>query len=120
MPYLISSRPMAALSRSASLLSAGPRLLQVAGPARGGQARKLNLLEYQSKGLLENYGVTVQKFKMASNPQEVERRNGAQWQLTVCQAAAILSAFPCQEYVIKAQVSHVDTTFGSKANQIVD
>ena len=33
--------------------------------------RNLNLLEYQSKGLLENYGVTVQKFKMASNADEV-------------------------------------------------
>ena len=28
---------------------------------------RLDLLEYQSKGLLEDYGVTVQKFKMASN-----------------------------------------------------
>ena len=33
--------------------------------------RNLNLLEYQSKGLLENYGVTVQKFKMAGNADEV-------------------------------------------------
>ena len=33
--------------------------------------RNLNLLEYQAKGLLEDYGVTIQKFKMASNPQEV-------------------------------------------------
>ena len=51
--------------------------------------RNLNLLEYQAKGLLEDYGVTVQKFKMASNPEE---------------AAAIPAAFPCDEYVIKAQV----------------
>ena len=34
-------------------------------------SRNLNLLEYQSKGLLENYGVTVQKFKMAGNADEV-------------------------------------------------
>ena len=35
-------------------------------------SRNLNLLEYQSKGLLENYGVTVQKFKMAGNADEVK------------------------------------------------
>jgi len=53
------------------------------------QSRNLNLLEYQSKGLLLDYGVTVQKFKMATNDEE---------------AAKIPAEFPCDEYVIKAQV----------------
>merc|ERR1712013_760066 len=53
------------------------------------QTRNLNLLEYQSKGLLLDYGVTVQKFKMATNDEE---------------AAKIPAEFPCDEYVIKAQV----------------
>ena len=33
--------------------------------------RSLNLLEYQAKGLLEDYGVTVQRFKVASSAEEV-------------------------------------------------
>ena len=53
------------------------------------QSRNLNLLEYQSKGLLLDYGVTVQKFRMATNDEE---------------AAKIPADFPCEEYVIKAQV----------------
>ena len=51
--------------------------------------RDLNLLEYQAKGLLQKYQVTVQDFRVASNADE---------------AAAITSSFPCKEYVIKAQV----------------
>ena len=39
--------------------------------------------------LIQDYGVTVQKFRVASNPTE---------------AAAIPADFPCEEYVIKAQV----------------
>ena len=51
--------------------------------------RDLNLLEYQSKGLLQDYEVTVQKFRVASNADEAEK---------------IPKEFPCSEYVIKAQV----------------
>jgi len=51
--------------------------------------RNLNLLEYQAKGLLQEYDVTVQKFRMASNAEE---------------AIQIPQDFPCKEYVIKAQV----------------
>jgi succinyl-CoA synthetase beta subunit len=51
--------------------------------------RHLNLLEYQSKGLLQEFDVTVQKFRVASNSQDAE---------------AIPKQFPCKEYVIKAQV----------------
>ena len=90
---------MSAIARSSALLA--PKLLKTA-PAVGAQtrfttndsfqlfnafpqictcldpniliSRNLNLLEYQSKGLLENYGVTVQKFKMAGNADEVLKR----------------------------------------------
>ena len=51
--------------------------------------RNLNLLEYQAKGLLQDYEVTVQKFRVAANAKDAE---------------AIPKAFPCKEYVIKAQV----------------
>ncbi|CAB4057111.1 LSC2 [Lepeophtheirus salmonis] len=51
--------------------------------------RCLNLLEYQSKGLLEGHNVKVQKFLMAENDAE---------------AIAIPKKFPCDEYVIKAQI----------------
>merc|ERR1712066_250895 len=51
--------------------------------------RNLNLLEYQSKGLLQEYDVTVQKFRVASTANEAE---------------VIPKEFPCNEYVIKAQV----------------
>ena len=51
--------------------------------------RNLNLLEYQSKGLLQEYDVTVQKFRVASTADE---------------AVQIPQEFPCKEYVIKAQV----------------
>jgi len=53
------------------------------------QTRHLNLLEYQAKGLLQDYGVTVQDFRMATNDEE---------------ASKISANFPCEEYVIKAQV----------------
>jgi len=55
----------------------------------GQPKRDLNLLEYQSKGLLQDYEVTVQKFRVASNANEAEN---------------IPKEFPCNEYVIKAQV----------------
>lgn len=51
--------------------------------------RHLDLLEYQSKGLLQEHAVTVQKFRVAENS---------------AQAANIPKEFPCSEYVIKAQV----------------
>eukprot|EP00088_Acartia_fossae_P044682 TRINITY_DN4757_c0_g1_i2.p1 TRINITY_DN4757_c0_g1~~TRINITY_DN4757_c0_g1_i2.p1 ORF type:complete len:436 (+),score=187.39 TRINITY_DN4757_c0_g1_i2:32-1309(+) len=73
--------------------SLAPRLLKASSGSRSGvtvqQARNLNLLEYQAKGLLQEYGVTVQKFKVATNTNEAD---------------AIAKDFPCEEYVIKAQV----------------
>ena len=51
--------------------------------------RQLNLLEYQSKGLLEDHNVLVQRFRVASQKGD---------------AAKIASEFPCKEYVVKAQV----------------
>ena len=51
--------------------------------------RDLNLLEYQAKGLLQKYNVTVQDFRVAQ---------------TEAEAKQICSAFPCKECVIKAQV----------------
>merc|ERR1712226_1170573 len=51
--------------------------------------RDLNLLEFQAKGLLQKYAVTVQDFRVAS---------------TEAEAKQICSDFPCKEYVIKAQV----------------
>jgi len=51
--------------------------------------RNLNLLEYQSKGLLQDFDVTVQKFRVAANSKDAED---------------IPKSFPCKEYVIKAQV----------------
>merc|ERR1712212_224651 len=59
------------------------------GVAGSTQQRNLNLLENQSKGLLQDYGVTVQKFRVATNTAEAE---------------GIPADFPCSEYVIKAQV----------------
>jgi succinyl-CoA synthetase beta subunit len=53
------------------------------------QRRHLNLLEYQSKGLLQDFDVTVQKFRVASTADEAKK---------------IPQEFPCKEYVIKAQV----------------
>jgi len=69
--------------------SLAPKFLKAAAGCSQQQIRNLNLLEYQAKGLLQNYGVTVQKFKVATNTSEAEK---------------IASDFPCSEYVIKAQV----------------
>jgi len=79
---------MSALYKS---VRATPRLLKLVTPALGSvqPVRHLNLLEYQSKGLLQDFGVTVQKFRVATNDAE---------------AATIPAEFPCDEYVIKAQV----------------
>ena len=35
--------------------------------------RNLNLHEYQSKDLMEKYGVAVQKFRIANTPEEADR-----------------------------------------------
>jgi len=77
---------MSALYKTAR---SAPRLLKLTAPGNIQASRNLNLLEYQAKGLLQDYGVTVQKFRVATNDAE---------------AAAIPADFPCDEYVIKAQV----------------
>lgn len=53
------------------------------------QVRHLNLLECQSKVLLQNYGVNVQKFLIIENPELADD---------------LQSKFKVDEYVIKAQV----------------
>ena len=56
---------MSALYKSVSKLGQAPKLLKMTAPAVNKmQNRNLNLLEYQSKGLLQDFGVTVQKFKV--------------------------------------------------------
>jgi len=81
---------MSALYKTVSKMGQAPKLLKMTAPAVNKvQNRNLNLLEYQSKGLLQDFGVTVQKFRVASNEPEAE---------------AIPKDFPCSEYVIKAQV----------------
>ena len=101
---------MSALYKTVAKMGQAPKLLKMTAPAVNKvQNRNLNLLEYQSKGLLQvenncrnaynitkihfslgqDFGVTVQKFRVASNESE---------------AAAIPGEFPCAEYVIKAQV----------------
>jgi hypothetical protein len=37
------------------------------------QIRNLNLLEYQSKALLESSGVAIQKFRVVQNVEEVKQ-----------------------------------------------
>ena len=38
------------------------------------QVRSLNLQEYQSKGLMDKYGVTIQPFLMASSGEEASKQ----------------------------------------------
>ncbi|KNC26319.1 hypothetical protein FF38_00870 [Lucilia cuprina] len=53
------------------------------------QVRHLNLLEFQSKDLLQKYNVAIQKFKVLDNSsKDVE----------------VLKQFECPEYVVKAQI----------------
>ncbi|XP_065363841.1 succinate--CoA ligase [GDP-forming] subunit beta, mitochondrial [Calliphora vicina] len=53
------------------------------------QIRHLNLLEFQSKDLLQKYNVAIQKFKVLDNSnKDVE----------------VLKNFECPEYVVKAQI----------------
>ncbi|KAK7102614.1 succinate--CoA ligase [GDP-forming] subunit beta, mitochondrial-like isoform X2 [Littorina saxatilis] len=53
------------------------------------QVRWLNLQEYQSKKLMAEAGIAVQKFKVASTPEE---------------AATVASQITVPEYVVKAQI----------------
>ncbi|XP_065350744.1 succinate--CoA ligase [GDP-forming] subunit beta, mitochondrial [Cloeon dipterum] len=53
------------------------------------QTRNLNLMEYQSKNLLDKHSVCVQKFKMVENKEE---------------AQTVAEDFRVKEYVIKAQI----------------
>eukprot|EP01104_Vermistella_antarctica_P013190 TRINITY_DN3961_c0_g4_i1.p1 TRINITY_DN3961_c0_g4~~TRINITY_DN3961_c0_g4_i1.p1 ORF type:complete len:443 (-),score=135.76 TRINITY_DN3961_c0_g4_i1:123-1421(-) len=57
--------------------------------AQRAQKRFFNLHEYQSKGLMDKYGVNTQRWRLASNPEEALK------------AAEELQA---KEYVVKAQV----------------
>ena len=83
--------------RSFALRGACSVLTRCGGRNNGGKInpmvqqpkRDLNLLEYQAKGLLQKYNVTVQDFRVAATKDEAEK---------------ITSSFPCKEYVIKAQV----------------
>ena len=54
--------------------------------------RFLNLQEYQSKEIMAKHGLTIQKFRVASSPDEAEK---------VLQGS---DPFDCHEYVVKAQV----------------
>ncbi|EDW30870.1 GL12039 [Drosophila persimilis] len=53
------------------------------------QVRQLNLLEFQSKDLLQKYGVAIQQFKVLDNSNS---------------DAEIVKTFECPEYVVKAQI----------------
>ena len=55
--------------------------------------RYLNLHEYQSKDLMESYGVVVQRGRMASSPEDAAKI-----------AADILKANPKAELILKAQI----------------
>lgn len=67
----------------------GRYLLKCGLPKPLTQIRCLNLLEYQSKDLLAKHGVTVQKFKLVVDPNEVDN---------------IGNEMKVEEYVIKAQI----------------
>ena len=60
-----------------------------ATPSTVSQVRCMNLQEYQSKGLLEKYGCSVQKFILASSAEEAEQK---------------MKNFKPAEYVVKAQI----------------
>ncbi|KAM8710423.1 hypothetical protein ACLKA7_017096 [Drosophila subpalustris] len=51
--------------------------------------RHLNLLEFQSKDLLQKYGVAIQQFKVLDNSKS---------------DAQVVQSFDCPEYVVKAQI----------------
>jgi len=79
----ISGLLLRSASASSSITSTRSNLIQFQ------PKRDLNLLEFQAKGLLQKYDVTVQDFRVAS---------------TEAEAKQICADFPCKEYVIKAQV----------------
>ncbi|XP_066587737.1 succinate--CoA ligase [GDP-forming] subunit beta, mitochondrial [Prorops nasuta] len=73
-------------------LSKSSRLVQVvrsSSPATAVQVRKLNLLEYQSKELLRDSGVSVQNFAIVDD---------------LSKTGSVLEHLRAEEYVIKAQV----------------
>ncbi|RYY35347.1 hypothetical protein EON62_02565 [archaeon] len=70
-----------------------PSLQRAAAPVSGGAVRFLNLHEYQSKDLLESYGVQVQKGRMAKDAEEAAKV--ASW---------ILGENPAAELILKAQI----------------
>lgn len=78
---------MTLLWKSVKILT--PSLLKSKFRINSSQVRNLNLLEYQSKDLLAKHGVTVQKFKLVTNPQEAEN---------------VSKELKADEYVIKAQI----------------
>ncbi|XP_076337556.1 succinate--CoA ligase [GDP-forming] subunit beta, mitochondrial-like isoform X2 [Tachypleus tridentatus] len=82
---------MAALTRFASLkMSRGTlHLLNKQIPSCQVPVRKLNLHEYQSKQLMNDNGITVQRFKVAD---------------TIQQAEEISKTLNVREFVIKAQI----------------
>ncbi|XP_017841145.2 succinate--CoA ligase [GDP-forming] subunit beta, mitochondrial [Drosophila busckii] len=53
------------------------------------QVRQLNLLEFQSKDLLQKYGVAIQQFKVLDNSKA---------------DTDVVKTFDCPEYVVKAQI----------------
>ncbi|EDW69727.2 succinate--CoA ligase [GDP-forming] subunit beta, mitochondrial [Drosophila virilis] len=53
------------------------------------QLRYLNLLEFQSKDLLQKYGVAIQQFKVLDNSKDDTQA---------------VQSFDCDEYVVKAQI----------------
>ncbi|KAH8418199.1 hypothetical protein KR222_000592, partial [Zaprionus bogoriensis] len=65
------------------------RCAQAAALQQQQQVRHLNLLEFQSKDLLQKYGVAIQQFKVLDNS------NGD---------AQVVQQFDCPEYVVKAQI----------------
>lgn len=73
----------------------------------GGAVRYLNLHEYQSKDLMEKFGVIVQNGRMAATPQAARQV-----------AEEILKRNPKAELIVKAQIhaggrgkGHFDTGF---------
>lgn len=82
--------PILSKTLTSFLYKSSPGFLGAAQAQSRQQAvRHLDLLEYQAKGLLQDHAVTVQKFRVATNKSEAEN---------------IPKEFPCDEYVIKAQV----------------
>lgn len=80
---------MAGLLKSAFHLSHTAQCLSGLKKVNAMQVRFLNLLEYQSKVLMENHGVNIQKFKMVRNADDAK---------TLSKDLAV------DEYVVKAQI----------------